>query len=587
MIIQEIIDGMVTRERLLAITLTLIMVTAAGCAGWGTDDPADDQDQDQGNGDDLEEADGEAQADGGNGSDGSSSGANDSDTDTDSNSSQDSSPRASDTDTADDSVDSKETDTTVGDQDESTAETDQTGNGDSDSSTDSGSDGDTDSDSDSDTGDGDTDQDQNDGDEDTVEETERTLKVTVVDEDGNPIEGASVHATGPVLSNGVAHEPADETNANGVAMLTAYDGEYDVEAQHDGTTTDKKTVVVDGDTEATITIDTSSDEDPGDGDDDAPYGTLTVTVEDGTNEPVKGVEVIGIGPEGETYSAITDTNGQAAFDLSDGEYTFYVSTDGTEYADSSEEEIPMDGSDQSITLTVQADDGGNGDQDPETHTLEVTVSDHNDNPLSDATVSVATDPCTEGGEEVGSTTTDENGLAEFEVTDGVYEVSAGHDDYESAEVVRPVNVEGEDTSVDVTMTEPNSKETNELTVNLANDDVDGVEIVVQRTGGPDVEPEEFSKASAGGQASFNLEPGHYYADAEGYVGTLSSIDVTEDDVDITLQNRSGATVPIKVTDTETGEPIKGAEIDGTGACQLNYSTGEVDISGTTGEDGVA
>lgn len=31
---------MITRERLLAITLALIMVTAAGCAGWGTDGPA-------------------------------------------------------------------------------------------------------------------------------------------------------------------------------------------------------------------------------------------------------------------------------------------------------------------------------------------------------------------------------------------------------------------------------------------------------------------------------------------------------------------------------------------------------------------
>ncbi|WP_336342594.1 carboxypeptidase-like regulatory domain-containing protein [Halalkalicoccus ordinarius] len=568
---------MVTRERLLAITLTLIMVTAAGCAGWGTDSPADDQDQ--GNGDELEDADGEGQADGGNGSDGSSGGATASDGD----GSRDSSSSDTGTDSGDTEANTDTTDegsdAASGGEDESANETGSTEDGDSDSSTDT--DGDSDSgDSDSGTGDGDTD--QGNEYEDTVEETERTLKVTVVDEDGDPIEGASVHATGPVLSNGVAHEPAGETNVDGIATLTAYDGEYGVEAQHDGTTTDEKTVIVDGDTEATITIDTSPDEDsgkethpltvtvlnpdgdpveglsvdlttynegepvatattdengqvtfevepgdyelvpdvsdseytdngthpvavtedteytmklvspPGDdggdgdaGDDDAPYGTLTATVEDSDGETVEGVEVIGIGPEGEIHSATTDANGQATFDLSDGKYTYYVSTDGTEYADSSEEEITMDGSDQSITLTVQAD---------------------------------------------------------------------------------------------------NDDETNTLTVNLANDDVDGVEIEVWRAVSGDGDSNRVTKESENGQATFEREPGHYYADAEGYVGTLAPVDVTKD-IEITLQNESGATVPVKVTDAETGDPIAGAEIGG--ICHLNYSTGEVPITGTTDEDGVA
>ncbi|WP_336365399.1 hypothetical protein [Halalkalicoccus salilacus] len=129
------------------------------------------------------------------------------------------------------------------------------------------------------------------------------------------------------------------------------------------------------------------------------------------------------------------------------------------------------------------------------------------------------------------------------------------------------------------------EETNTLTVNLANDDVGGVEITVQRTGGPDVESETTSKASAGGQASFELEPGHYYADAEGYVGTLTAINVTEGDVEITLQNESGATVRVKVTDAETGEPIEGATIEG--VCNLHYSGGDSYITGETGENGVA
>ena len=90
--------------------------------------------------------------------------------------------------------------------------------------------------------------------------------------------------------------------------------------------------------------------------DDSPTGTLTVTVEDGNGEPVDGIEVVGIGPDAEIYSGDTDENGQATFDLIDGDYSWHVTTDDTEYGDSSEEEITMDGDDESITLTVQADD---------------------------------------------------------------------------------------------------------------------------------------------------------------------------------------------------------------------------------------
>ena len=81
-----------------------------------------------------------------------------------------------------------------------------------------------------------------------------------------------------------------------------------------------------------------------------------MTVEDGDGEPVDGIEVAGIGPDAEIYSGDTDENGQATFDLIDGEYTWHVTTDDTKYDDSSEEEITMDGDDESITLTVQADD---------------------------------------------------------------------------------------------------------------------------------------------------------------------------------------------------------------------------------------
>lgn len=100
----------------------------------------------------------------------------------------------------------------------------------------------------------------------------------------------------------------------------------------------------------------TGDDDDDDDTNDSPTGTLTVTVEDGDGEPVDGIEVVGIGPDVEIYSGDTDENGQATFDLIDGDYTWHVTTDDTEYDDSSEEEITMDGDDESITLTVQADD---------------------------------------------------------------------------------------------------------------------------------------------------------------------------------------------------------------------------------------
>lgn len=108
---------------------------------------------------------------------------------------------------------------------------------------------------------------------------------------------------------------------------------------------------------------TGSDDDDDDTD-DSPTGTLTVTVEDSNGEPVAGIEVVGIGPDAEIYSGDTDENGQATFDLIDGDYDWHVTTDDSEYDDSSEEEIMMDGDDESITLTVQADDdAGDGADD--------------------------------------------------------------------------------------------------------------------------------------------------------------------------------------------------------------------------------
>lgn len=158
--------------------------------------------------------------------------------------------------------------------------------------------------------------------------------------------------------------------------------------------------------------DGSGDGNDSDDDDEAPYGTLSVTVEDDDGEPVEGVEVVGTGPGGDVYSATTDENGQATFDLEDGEYTFSVTTDGTEYDASSEEELTMDGEDQSITLTVTSEQ----EPAPETHTLTVTgVADG-------VEVQAEADAELSDGEVYTATASD--GQATLEVPEGGYIVTA-------------------------------------------------------------------------------------------------------------------------------------------------------------------
>lgn len=262
---------------------------------------------------------------------------------------------------------------------------------------------------DSDDGEG---EDKNNGNEkDRVTETERTLTVTVVDENGEPIEGASVHATGPVLSNGVAHEPAGKTNANGVAKLTAYDGEYGVEAQYDGTTTEEKTVVVDGDTEVTVTIDTSPDEDPGE-----ETHTLTVTVTDPNGEPVTGetVHVVTYSGGADVASKETDENGTAQFQLENGDYELGVSAlDRGLLQPSDQRLVSINSEDEEFTIELQY----SGNEPPDTATGIVRVVDDEGNPIEGERVTL-TPPGTMKKSEKKQRVTDENGEVRIELAAG-------------------------------------------------------------------------------------------------------------------------------------------------------------------------
>lgn len=146
-------------------------------------------------------------------------------------------------------------------------------------------------------------------------------------------------------------------------------------------------------------------------------------------EPVEDMIIAGIGPDERHHDGRTDENGQVTIELPNGEYYWVTDTEGTGYA-GDDASVTMDGTDKSITMTVT----------PQTSDLMVMVYDHEGTPLSDATVSVVTDPGTGGGETVGSATTNDSGVAEFEVKHGAYKISASHDEYSAAGIAGPIDV---------------------------------------------------------------------------------------------------------------------------------------------------
>lgn len=91
---------------------------------------------------------------------------------------------------------------------------------------------------------------------------------------------------------------------------------------------------------------------------------------------------------------------------------------------------------------------------PETHTLTVSVTDENGDPVEGANVSVAT---YDGGADVASGTTNSEGKVTFTVENGSYEVLVDHADYSpNASDERLVDVDGEDTTHTVTLSADSS-----------------------------------------------------------------------------------------------------------------------------------
>lgn len=223
-----------------------------------------------------------------------------------------------------------------------------------------------DSDGDGD-GDGETDgPDDEDGDDERDDEENddsadaHSLTVLVEDEDGDSIEDATVTVDAADWDNPQSDEAT--TDDDGEVEFELEDGEYDLTVSADGYEDVEHDVEIDGgDEDVWLVLEASDDEqdDEGDadGDDDADDTyTLTTYVVDEDGDPIEDatVEVVESGLFGDNdETGTTDDDGEAEFDLEDGEYDLTVSVDGYEDA---EDHVEIDGDDEEILVVLQESD---------------------------------------------------------------------------------------------------------------------------------------------------------------------------------------------------------------------------------------
>lgn len=126
------------------------------------------------------------------------------------------------------------------------------------------------------------------------DESERTLTITVIDENDEPVEGANVSV---VTSDGGEEAASGETDSDGTVTFDVESGEYDVIVDHDDVTGPAATpaTVDDTDAEVGVTLDTSDD-----------TATGIVRVVDQNGDPVEG-ESVTLWPPGTVEEEATET----------------------------------------------------------------------------------------------------------------------------------------------------------------------------------------------------------------------------------------------------------------------------------------
>lgn len=439
------------------------MVMTAGCAGWGTDGPPDPDEETDSNGEAQTNEDSENE-----GSDSDTDGTSDGGEEEEMEAPDDTSSTSEDETGARDSPESSDTasDTSQSDGsglDESTDETGATENSDSQTDTDS-SEGDSDdtgtapesdeSDSDSsdspDESDGEGSSDEDDSQDDTEEdEYEYSLTVTVLEENGDPVEGESVYI-------GNAHTLGDEeeyvTDENGEIHFS-YTGPTENEYQDFNIIVNgQETVatVYEGQNEETIQL----------GDTSMYLYSATVQVVDEDGNPIPN-ELVEIGTPGEGLNEYTTNE--------DG--VVVIRFENSAPGDAVEQEVQVRGESHYIHVErgLQTERITVGDEERETHELTVHAGEQVGVEGVDVTIERWDGATT-------TKTTDEDGTATFDVYAGAYTVTG-------------VDPRGEEQSVDVTVPDqqevlldsmaypaPDEVETTLTVVDQNGDPVEGVTV---------------------------------------------------------------------------------------------------------------
>ncbi|MDS0477613.1 carboxypeptidase regulatory-like domain-containing protein [Natrinema sp. 1APR25-10V2] len=188
--------------------------------------------------------------------------------------------------------------------------------------------------------------------ESTPGDETHVLTAVVETENGQPIDNATVS-----VDSGGSSSDERAVDGTGEAEFERTNGEYTVTASADGYESAERTVQLDGaDETVTLTLTERSDTGGGGSNDDGTH-SLAVTVADQNGSPITNATVELRDESGLFASSETKTvggNGTAVFERENGEYTIVASADGYGTA---ERTVQLDGSDEAITVLLDARDG--------------------------------------------------------------------------------------------------------------------------------------------------------------------------------------------------------------------------------------
>ena len=229
-----------------------------------------------------------------------------------------------------------------------------------------------------------------------IQDTELTIEVQ--DDGGIGIPGANVKLVGDVTFE-------DITDSSGKAYFEIPYGDYAATVSKDGYITITEDIVFSEDQKTfTVTLET------------VPKPQLTIFVSDENAQPAEGALVTITETMGdEEQSATTDEDGKVIFDVDYGDYTVTTTKDGYK---TSTEDIVFNEDHTTFNITLEPT--------PQTDTLRITVSDTEDEVNS--LVEGATVTVRKGSVEY-TTTTGQDGVAEFQVEYGDYTATISKEGY--------------------------------------------------------------------------------------------------------------------------------------------------------------